>query len=146
MEGGTREGGQRDGQRFNEPHGCAPAHLPRYLPPEPAMTACCLGAQVPQECELALTTPCGTGGGGLAKWIKETGCLEGCLTAFAQQGRDGSEQKVVCMWYRYRDPGWVECQRAVAFPLHLHLHPALALRLSLLANVAYTGAELSMCD
>lgn len=33
------------------------------------------------------------------------------------------------MWYLYRNPGWAECQTAVAFPLHLH--PALALRLSL---------------
>lgn len=55
-------------KRFNEPHGCPPAHLPgryvpRYLPPEPAMTACCLGGSSATGMRTStLTTPMRTGG------------------------------------------------------------------------------------
>lgn len=78
QDGRHEEGGRVGGtvkDSFNEPHGWPPAkYPPRNLRPEPAMmTACCLrGAQVPQECGLAIDDrPCGQGGS--AKWIKETG-------------------------------------------------------------------------
>lgn len=83
-----------------------------------------------------LTTPCGQGV--LRSGLKKLGDSKAALGALRSKAETDRSKKVVCAWYRYRDAGWVKCQRAVACPLHLH--PALALRLSCLASAADLGA------
>lgn len=69
-EGTSLEGGRAEAQprtrsmsltALTAVHLPGPGTRPRYLPPKP-ITACCLGAQVPQECELAFDDTMRAGG------------------------------------------------------------------------------------
>lgn len=92
-----------------------------------------------------LTTPCRQGvlGSGLKRLGDSKAALRHWHCA-ARQRRCWCVCVSVCVyvWYRYRDAGWVKCQRAVACPLHLH--PALALTLLMLHTLGLSLACLAV--